>query len=54
MPFYQPRAFEKYSPLNSFFLSPNSLGKQAGQVKPYEIVSIQLFLLFTYENSNFM
>lgn len=54
MPFSQSKAFEKDSPLNSFFLSPNSLRKHAGQVKPYEIASIQLFLFFTYKNSNFM
>lgn len=32
---------------------PSSFREQAGQVKPYEIASIQLFLFFTYKTSNF-
>lgn len=43
----------KNAPLSTPSYLPNSAGKQEGQVKPYEIANIQLFLLFYLENQQF-
>lgn len=52
-PCISPGLLKNISPSTPSYL-PSSLRKQAGQVKPYEIASIQLFLFFTHKNSNFM